>query len=188
MGPTLQTLIRAIPGYTAGQGFNQGSLNAPNPELSAGTAALKQGADNGWLNDILGQYESQRAPGIERQYQTGAQDVLSGFSQTGNLTSSGAGQGLVNYRSALDTQFGNELASVFSSAVPSSIGARLGSAQGLLGEGQRQQGLPLQALGLATSAISGAPYNQPAYGPSKGQQALSTGTTLGAAYLSGMGG
>lgn len=159
-----------------------------NEAFNTGVSNLQTGANTGYLPDVMGAMESYMMPGLERAFNRGAASLREQGALTGNYDSSGQLRDIMDFRQGLEADFGNQVASVYGSAVPAAIGQRGASSQALAGlPGMLQQGVfgpaashalsssqfdrsqPLAALGALTSGAGQLPfYSQGGKGGGKG--------------------
>lgn len=159
--------------------------------------SLREGMATGYLPDVS-HLDALMRPGLDRSFAEGSAALREQNALTGNLAGSGAAQQITDYRAQLENQLGNNIAGIYGQAVPASIAARSGATQigtglpallqqGLYGPmsslGLQGQQFPLQALGSATGAVSGAPFH--ANQGSAGNGAI--GQALGAYFSGGTG-
>jgi len=125
-------------------GTQQGTAAA----WQGGLAGLGQGLQTGFMPD-LGQIDAILRPGLNRSFASGAADLREQNALMGNLSSTGAGQQMVDYRSQLENGLNQNVAGIYGSALPSSIQARTGLTQTALGlPGQNAQSIYAPAAGL----------------------------------------
>lgn len=191
LGPVLQQV-----GQTAAGNIDYGASNAAQTGGIIGTAQgtglasgintgdvastfgqslnqLNEGAATGYLPSLEG-IDALLRPTLERSFDAGAADIREQNALTGNLSSSGTGQQIVDFRSQLENQLGSNVAGIYGAAIPGSIAARSGAVQlgtslpallqqGVFGNlsqlGLQGQQFPLQALQTSTGAVSGAPFS-----------------------------
>jgi hypothetical protein len=116
-----------------------------------GLMGLGEGLQSGFMPD-LAQIDSILRPGLQRSFSSGAADLREQNALMGNLSSSGAGQQMTDFRSQLENQLNSNVAGIYGNALPTSINARAGltnTALGLPGQNASQIYGPAAGLGLA---------------------------------------
>lgn len=159
---------------TAGQAGLAGGINLNDVLGTFGSSlgSVGEGAQTGFLPSV-DSIDALLRPGLERSFERGSAALRDQNALTGNLTSSGASQQIADFRGGLEANLNNEVAGVLQQAIPQSMQIRSGLSQfgtsvpGLLSsslygplasQGLQGQQFPLQAVGLASSALSGAPF------------------------------
>lgn len=159
---------------TAGQAGIAGGLDVGgiNDLFNSSIGGIGTGAATGFLpsTDAI---DALLRPSLDRSFERGAAEIREQNALTGNLSSTGASQQIADYRGGLESTLDTNVANIYGSLLPQSMnirsdlskfGATLpgvvsGSVYGpLADQGLNAQQFPLQALGLATGAIGGAPF------------------------------
>jgi hypothetical protein len=128
-----------------------GTMPGTAAAWNAGLGGLGQGLQTGFMPD-LGQIDAILRPGLERSFASGAADIREQNALTGGLSSSGAGQQMVDYRTQLENSLNNQVSNIYGNALPTSINARAGltnTALGLPGQNASQIYGPAAGLGIA---------------------------------------
>lgn len=174
----------------ASTGTEAGSAAAWN----AGLGGLGEGIATGFMPDVS-QIDALLRPGVERSFASGAADLREQNALMGNLSSSGAGQQMVDYRTQLENNLNNATAGIVGQAMPTSMNIRSGMTQtglalpganaqsiwgpSMAGGLQGQQSV-LDAINAAFGAIGASPYSaQQGSGGSGGGGAAASMLTKG---------
>jgi hypothetical protein len=136
-------------------------------------SSLNEGMTTGYMPDLTA-IDAILRPGLNRSFQSGAADLREQNALMGNLSSTGAGQQMTDFRSQLENGLNQNVASIYGNALPASMQARSGATSlaanlpGILQQtllssmsnlGLQGQQFPLQALQTATGALGGAPFS-----------------------------
>lgn len=172
-----------------------GTMPGTAAAWNAGLGGLGEGISTGFMPDLAG-IDAILRPGLNRSFASGAADLREQNALMGNLSSTGAGQQMVDYRSQLENGLNQNVAGIYGNALPTSMNTRAGlttTALGLPGQNAQQIYGPAGQLGLsgqdqvlnairtAFMGIGAAPYSgQAASGGNAG-----LGTAAGALMSKG---
>lgn len=141
--------------------------------MGMGMGGLAQGLQGGFLPQNMNYMEANLRPALERSYGLGAADIREQAGLVGNARSSGALQQLTDYRAQLENALGGQLAGAYAGALPTAIstqgnltntalglGPQYASAflNPLISAGLQSMTMPMQAAGVASGLMGGAPY------------------------------
>jgi hypothetical protein len=191
-GPSSAATAAGQLGSAGGAGLARG-IDTGDVSGTFGNAlgSLNEGMRTGYLQN-LDQLDSLLRPGLNRSFDEGAAALREQAGLTGSLDSSGSAANIRDYRAQLENQLGTNISNLYGAELPASISARSGATalgaglpgalqQGLYGPlaGQGLEGaqFPLQALGLTTGAVGGAPFYA-----NQGSQGNGAVGAIGSAY------
>lgn len=155
---------------------------AVSDTFGRGLGGINEGISTGYLPDTAN-IEALLRPSVERSFDTGAADIREQSALTGNLSSSGATAQIGDYRAQLENALNQNIAGVYSNALPASMQIRAGQSQfgaglpgqlqqnlfgSLAGQGLQAQQFPLAALATAFQGVGNAPIYAKQGGGGKG--------------------